>query len=99
MLDPFTKTLTELGITYTRNVTSESTYLSHYTKDFSLLPYGAYSTAQLLGGRLVPRSVVEKNNDALTAVMRDITENSAFLHRGDRPRRQPQPRSNKSNRN
>jgi hypothetical protein len=78
MLDPFTKTLTELGITYTRNVASESTFLGHYTRYFGPLPYGAYPTAQLLGGRLVPRSVVEKNNDGVTAVMRDITENSAF---------------------
>lgn len=99
MLDPFTKKSTELCITYTRNVTSESTFLSHYTNDFSPLPYGAYSTAQLLGGRLVPRPVVEKNNDALTAMIHDITENSAFLHRGDRPQRQPQPQSNKSVRN
>ena len=78
MLEPFTKKLTELGITYSRNVSYESTFLGHYTKYFGPLPYGPYPTAQLLGGRLVPRSVVENNNDALTAVMRDITENSAF---------------------
>lgn len=78
MLDPFTKKLTELKITYSCNVTSEPTFLGHFTKYFGPLPYGAYPTAQLLGGRLVPRSVVENNNDGLTAVMRDITENSAF---------------------
>ena len=78
MLDPFTKKLTALGITYARNVTYESTFLGHYSKYFGPLPDGDIPTAQLLGGRLVPRSVVEKNNDALIAVMRDITENSAF---------------------
>ena len=78
MLDPFTKRLTELGITYTCNLTYESTFLGHYTKYFGPLPYGQYATAQLLGGRLVPRSVVEKNNDGLTAVIRDIVEHSAF---------------------
>ena len=33
---------------------------------------------QLPGRRLIPRSVAEKNNDGLTAVMRDITKNNAF---------------------
>ena len=78
MLDPFTKKLTELGITFTHNVTYETTFLAHYSKYFGPLPYGGLTTTQLLGGRLVPRSVVENNNDALTAAMRDITENSAF---------------------
>lgn len=78
MLGPFTKQLTALNITYTLNVTSESTFLGHYTRYFGPLPFGPYPTAQLLGGRLVPRSVVENNNERLTAVMRDITENSAF---------------------
>ncbi|KAI4123187.1 MAG: hypothetical protein LQ338_005399 [Usnochroma carphineum] len=78
MLDPYTKMLKQLNITYSFNVTSEPTFLGHFTNYFGPLPYGAYATAQLLGGRLVPRSVVEKNNDALVAVFRDITENSAF---------------------
>jgi len=78
MLDPFTKKLTELGITYTHNITSEPTFLGHVTNYFGTSPYGEYPTAQLLGGRLVPRSVVENNNNGLTAVMRDITENTAF---------------------
>ena len=78
MLAPFLRNLTALGITYTHNITSAPDFLAHFTTYFGPLPYGGYATAQLLGGRLVPRSVVEKNNDGLTAVMRDITENSAF---------------------
>ena len=78
MLTPFTKTLDQLNVTYSLNVSSESTFMGHFTKYFSPFPYGGYPTAQLLGGRLVPRSVVEQNNDALTAAFRDITENSAF---------------------
>ena len=76
--NPLPQRLTELGITYTRNVTSDPTFLDHYTKYFGPWPYGRYATAQLLGGRLVPRSVVEKNHDGLRVVMRDIVENSAF---------------------
>lgn len=78
MLDPYTKTLEALNITYSVNVASEPTYLGHYDKYFGPLPYGSYPTAQLLGGRLVPRSVVETNNDALTGVFRDIAENTPF---------------------
>ncbi|KAI4242030.1 MAG: hypothetical protein L6R40_004257 [Gallowayella cf. fulva] len=78
MLDPYTKTLKSLNITYSINVTSESTFLGHFDKYFGPLPYGSYPTAQLLGGRLVPRSVVENNNDALTGVFRDIAENTPF---------------------
>ena len=78
LLQPFTKKLTELNIKYSRNISSEATFLDHYDRYFGPLPYGGYPTAQLLGGRLVPRSVIEQNNDGLTAVLRDITENSSF---------------------
>ena len=78
LLQPFTKKLTELNIKYSRNLSSKATFLDHFDKYFGPLPYGGYPTAQLLGGRLVPRVVVEKNNDGLISVMRDITENSPF---------------------
>lgn len=78
MLEPYTKQLTNLGIKFTSNATYETTFLAHYTKYLGPLPYGPDPTAQLLGGRLVPRSVVENNNSALIAAMRDITENSTF---------------------
>ena len=78
LLQPFTKKLTELNIKYSRNLSSEATFLDHFDKYFGPLPYGGYPTAQLLGGRLVPRSVVEHNNDGLVTVMRDIVENSPF---------------------
>lgn len=78
MLDPFTKILTSLNITYTVNTTSESTYLAHFVKYFGPVPYSSYATAQLLGGRLVPRRVIERNNEGLTQAFREITENSTF---------------------
>ena len=78
MLEPYTKQLTNLGIKFTSNVTYETTFLAHYTKYLGPLPYGPDPTAQLLGGRLVPRSVVENNNDALIDAMRSIVDNSTF---------------------
>lgn len=78
LLQPFTKKLTELNIKYSRTLSSEATFLDHFEKYFGPLPYGGFATAQLLGGRLVPRSVVEHNNDGLVAVMRDIVDNSPF---------------------
>lgn len=78
MLAPYTKELTELGIKFSSNVTYETTFLAHYTKYLGPLPYELTSTAQLLGGRLAPRSLVKNNNAALIAAMRNITENSDF---------------------
>lgn len=78
LLQPFPQKLIKLNIKYSRNLSSEATFLDHYDRYFGPLPYGGFPTAQLLGGRLVPRSVVEQNNDDLTAVVRDITENSYF---------------------
>ncbi|KAL8997835.1 MAG: hypothetical protein Q9169_003008 [Polycauliona sp. 2 TL-2023] len=78
MLHPFTRTLKSLNITYSVNTTSESTYLAHFTRYLGPLPYGSYPTAQLLGGRLVPRTVIENNNKGLTQAFREITENSTF---------------------
>ncbi|KAL6716011.1 hypothetical protein ACLMJK_006973 [Lecanora helva] len=96
LLQPFTKQLKALNIKYSRNLSSEANFLDHYSKYFGPLPYGPYPTAQLLGGRLVPRSVVQNNNNGLTAAMRDIVENSSFyiaitaLSVGNSPHR-PQP--------
>ena len=78
LLQPYMKKLTELNIQYSRNLSSSATFLDHFEQYFGPLPYGSFATAQLLGGRLVPRSVVEQNNDGLVAVMRDIVENSSF---------------------
>lgn len=78
MLAPLITTLTQLNITYVSNITSDATYFDYYKNYLGPLPYGSYATTQLLGGRLVPRSVVEKNNDGLTSMMRSIVENSTF---------------------
>lgn len=71
LLQPFLDTLHRLNITY--NVTGPTdfpTYLDEF-KTFQL-PMGV-GTAQY-GGRLIPRSVVENNNEGLVAAIRNITE-------------------------
>lgn len=95
MLQPFTTELGKYNITYSLNITSSPTFLDHYLAYFGPIPYGSYATAQLLGGRLIPRSVIEGNNDAVIVAMRNITETPPFyvaanaLSVGQTPGRSP----------
>ena len=80
LLEPFTSALEALGIEYQLQVTSLPTCLEHYNNYISESENGPYSIHQLFAGRMIPRSVVETNNDALVATIRNITENTnAFL--------------------
>ena len=80
LLKPFTRDLEALGIEYQLQVTSLPTYLEHYQNYIGETEDGPYSIHLLFGGRMIPRSVVETNNDALVATIRNITENTnAFL--------------------
>lgn len=73
LLQPFLDSLNDLGIKY--NMTGPIEFPS-YLDEFNTfqLPIGV-GTAQY-GGRLIPRSVVETNNNELTAVIRNITQNA-----------------------
>ena len=75
LLKPFTDTLTKLGIKYDMTVLQFPSYLSEFTTMFGPLRVG---TAQY-GSRLIPRSVVQHQNDALTAAFRNITEDGATV--------------------
>ena len=80
LLKPFTRDLEALGIEYQLQVTSLPTYLEHYHNYIGETEDGPYSIHLLFGGRMIPRSLVETNNDALVATIRNITENTnAFL--------------------
>lgn len=71
LLQPFIDALNQLGIEY--NMTGPTdfpTYLDEFNTFELPIEVG---TAQY-GGRLIPRSVVNNNNDALTAAIRTITE-------------------------
>ena len=69
LLQPFLDSLDRLSINYTKAILDFPTYLDEYNGMQAPLPVG---TAQY-GGWLIPRSVVEKNNKALTAAYRNIT--------------------------
>ncbi|MCJ1396147.1 hypothetical protein MMC18_009036 [Xylographa bjoerkii] len=80
LLETFTNDLKGLNVTYSLNVTSLPSFLDHYSTYMGPLPNGPYTVNQLFGGRLIPRSVVENNNNALVAAVKNITENSnSFL--------------------
>jgi FAD/FMN-containing dehydrogenase len=73
LVKPFTDALTELGITYTTYSQQFDTYLDEYNGMQGAIEVGI---AQY-GGWLIPRSVVETNNDNLTDAYRYITEDGA----------------------
>ncbi|KAI9878323.1 MAG: hypothetical protein M1830_001256 [Pleopsidium flavum] len=75
LLEPFTDTLTKLGIKYNMTIKQFPSYLSEFKTMQAPIKVG---TAQF-GGRLIPRSVVENNNAALTAAFRNITEDGALV--------------------
>lgn len=73
LLKPFTDALTELGIKYTSYSQQFDTYLDQFNGMQGLIEVGI---AQY-GGWLIPRSIVETNNDELTDAYRYITEDGA----------------------
>ena len=78
LLEPFIEDLRIHNISYSLNVTSFSTYLEHYEINIQPLPYGNNPDYQINGGRLIPRSVVQNNNAALIATMRNISKDDIF---------------------
>ena len=77
---PFVAGLTNLSVPYTVNYSQFSSYLDHYTAYDGPLPYGHLTVeSEQYGGRLIPRSVLEGNNDALQTVLRNLTQNGVQL--------------------
>ncbi len=75
LVKPFTDTLTKLKIKYNMYSQQFPGYLEEFTQMQGPIQVGI---AQY-GGRLVPRSVVVNNNDALTKAYRHITEDGALF--------------------
>lgn len=69
-LKPLTTKLDELNITYTSYVGQFESYLQHFNHMFAPIEVGI---AQY-GGRLIPRPVVNNNNEALTDAFRFIND-------------------------
>jgi FAD/FMN-containing dehydrogenase len=78
LLDPFTTYLDRINSTYTINITSLPTYYEHYEKYLGPLPYGQFAAADILGGRLLPRTIAESKTEAVTAAWRNISEAGEF---------------------
>lgn len=79
LLEPFTQELQRRQIKYTLNITYVPTFLQHYSIYYGPLPKGIFAVAQVTGGRLVPRSVVQQNNQALTTAMRNMVRDGTFF--------------------
>ncbi|KAL4786903.1 hypothetical protein BJX76DRAFT_354715 [Aspergillus varians] len=75
LLRPFTHGLESLGIEYTLHSGDFASYLEQFEAMQGAIGVGI---AQY-GGWLIPRSVVQTNNDALTAAYRDIVEDGATV--------------------
>lgn len=79
LLQPFLDTLDGYNITY--NLTGPTdfpTYLDEYTTFQLPIEVGTLQ----YGGRLIPRSVVQENNDGVVDVIRNITQDPGTLFCG-----------------
>ncbi|KAH8682945.1 hypothetical protein BGZ60DRAFT_368557 [Tricladium varicosporioides] len=80
ILAPFVSVLNSLSIPFSVSYTEFATYYQHYETYMGPLPYGNIGAEEYqFGSRLVPRSVVVNNNDALQTVYRNLTENGVML--------------------
>ncbi|KAH8654952.1 putative isoamyl alcohol oxidase [Tricladium varicosporioides] len=72
--------LDKLNITYSVSYTQSATYTEHYNTYFGPLPFGNIDVGiAQYGGRLIPRIAVQKNNTAVMAAARNITENGVLF--------------------
>lgn len=74
LLRPFTNQLQKHGVKYNVTTSSFPRFVQHVDKYFGPLPYGNYDSSSMVGGRLIPRTVVEQNNTALISALRNIAE-------------------------
>ncbi|KAB5575314.1 FAD binding domain-containing protein [Coniochaeta sp. 2T2.1] len=79
VLAPFTTKLNELSIPFQATYTTLS-YLDHYNTYMGPLPNGNLAVESYqFGSRLIPRSVLVNNNDALQAVLQNLTSQGVIL--------------------
>ena len=79
VLAPFIAKLNELGIPFASSFTTLS-FLDHYNTYMGPLPNGNMAVESYqFGSRLIPRSVIENDNDGLQAVMRNLTSQGVIL--------------------
>ena len=78
ILRPLTDDITNLSIPYKLNVTEFPSFLEHYNALIEPNPTQMVQNAQY-GGRFIPRSVIDNNNDDLTAAVRTVTQGGAIF--------------------
>lgn len=75
LLSSFLETLEASSLEYSlKRITSLPSYVSHVDLYLGPLPYGIYNASSMIGGRLIPRSVVEESPAQLIGVFRAIAE-------------------------
>ncbi|RSM10845.1 hypothetical protein CEP52_003301 [Fusarium oligoseptatum] len=78
VLGPFTSYLAEVGITPVVSYTTLN-YRDHYDTYMGPLPNGHIGASEYqYGGRLIPRSVIEDDNDNFQKVIRNLTANGVI---------------------
>lgn len=78
VLAPFISAAADLGITVSPTYTTLS-YRNHYDYYMGPLPYGHIGASEYqYGGRLIPRSVIENDNDAFQTVIQNLTANGVI---------------------
>ncbi|KAJ5667199.1 hypothetical protein N7507_003063 [Penicillium longicatenatum] len=78
LITPFTDKLDQLNISYAMNLTHNPSYLDHYNALIEPNPTQLVENGQY-GGKLIPMSVIEKSNSALTAALRNVTQDGVVF--------------------
>ena len=80
LMAPFTSALSQAGVNFTLDYSEYPRYLTGYNGLIMPAYEGDSVGLSQTGGRLIPRSVIETNNDALTTVVRNITNDIPFIY-------------------
>ncbi|KAL4735442.1 hypothetical protein BDV11DRAFT_211995 [Aspergillus similis] len=73
VLAPFIQTLNDLGLSYTYETNTQSSFYDHFALYTPALPYGITVTNSTVGGRLIPRQTVTEKLPELVSALRNIT--------------------------
>lgn len=80
LLQPFLAILEARGIPPTQELYTSPDYLTHFASIYGPLPYGPFTSSDLVSNRLIPRDVVldPPQNANLSIAMRAITKTNDF---------------------
>ncbi|KAI1282804.1 FAD binding domain protein [Xylaria sp. FL0933] len=80
ILQPALDALDSLGVPYNCTTHQSATFLEHLRRDYGPFPDGPFTTSGILGGRLIPRTLLvdTEGNDNLTQILRDTASGSEY---------------------